>query len=356
MKRLALLVGLIAGCAQPPPAAPSRPRPVRVALIASADTSTGADFSANIRAQDASQLSFRVNGTLTKVKVKRGDTVKKGQLLASLDESDIKVQLAQAQANASSARSQRDQARSSLRRVEKLYASGAATRSDYDNAKAQLRTAGSQYSASNQAAKQARNSLKYAQLKAPFGGVVNTVNVRVGETVGPGAPVLVISRGGQLEVNFGVPEGMVSNITAGQKVTVVVPALDEKKRPGTVSEVGFAPERNTYPVAVVLDAPDPALRPGMAAKVRFKFGEGETHLVVPVAAVGNEKASNFVFVIEGEGEVRTVHKRAIEVGELSGEAFVLEKGLKAGDQVATAGLSSLVDGMQVRLLKPEAHQ
>jgi RND family efflux transporter MFP subunit len=353
--RIGCLVALAtSACQEPPRKPPTGPRPVRAVAVSEAVLGGAAQFSATIQAKDASQLSFRVGGTVTKVGVKRGDTVKKGQLLARLDERDLKVQLSQAQANASSARAQRDLAKRTLQRTEKMFESGAATRSAYDNAKGQLSAAQAQLSAAGQAARQARNSLQYGKLIAPFAGVVNMAKVKVGESVQPGAPVFVISKGGALEVQLGVPENVVSQLKAGRAATVVVPALDKSDRPGKITEVGFAPEGNTYPVAIALDTPDAALRPGMVATVRFELGERKSTLTLPSNAVGNDAKTHFVYALVKAGDAYTVKRKAVELGPLKGDRFPVVKGVAAGELVATAGLSRLVDGMTVRLLPAEA--
>ena len=329
------------------------PRPVKHAEIGIGSAEEQQTFAGSVQARDATSLSFRVGGNLAQLHVKMGDRVKKGKLIGSLDQGDFKVALAQAQANYQNAVTQRDTARSSFRRVERLYEAGSASQSDYETTQGQLRSAQAQLSAAGQQVKQARNQLGYTELRAPFDGVVNSVPVKVGELLSAGQPTAVLSKGGELEAVVGVPEGVVSRIQVGSPVEVAVSAVSASGLIGTVREVGFVSENSTYPIRMKFAQPPPSLRPGMAAQVRFTLGTSKAGLKVPVSAVGNEANGTFVFLLEEtKDDLFVVRKRTIVVDKLQGNWFELREGLKAGDKVAIAGLANLVDGMTVRLLAP----
>jgi RND family efflux transporter MFP subunit len=341
---------LAVGCEESKSAEPPRPRPVRYATIASGTSDDSRMFSATVQARDATQLSFRVGGILARLNVKLGGQVEKGALIGQLDASDYRVALAQAQANYQNAKTQTGVAQSAFRRVEKLYEAGSASLSDYENAKGQLDSARAQLAASGQQVQQARNQLDYTKLVAPFDGVVNSVPVKVGEQIGAGRTIAVVSRGGELEIGVGVPEGMISRIQVGSAAQVHVAAQGEQALSGTVREVGFASESSTYPVRIELDEAPEALRPGMAADVRFDLGTRSAALAVPSSAVGNAESGSYVFLLEPSGEAYAARKRPVKLGPLIGDDFEVVDGLSAGDKIATAGLSQLVDGMTVRLL------
>tara|TARA_R110002096_G_scaffold436100_1_gene667714 strand:- start:81998 stop:83149 length:1152 start_codon:yes stop_codon:yes gene_type:complete len=325
-------------------------RPVRYAIVAPASADLAREFTAVLQSEDATQLSFRVGGPLTELKIKTGDSVAQGQRLASLDTSDLKVAVAQAKANWSGANNQRNVAKSAFERIEKLYVAGSATRADYDAAKGQLQSAGSQAQAASQQVKQAANQLTYAIMKAPFSGVINSVSVEKGESVRVGDVVAVLSRGVELEVRVLVPEGVIGKIKVGAKSIVSVSTADAATLTATVTEVSFAAENATYPVILKLEETPEGLRPGMAATARFDFGQEAESLVVPSTSVGNEEKGTFVFVVQAKGDGFVAKKREIQVGELFDQSFAIESGLEAGEKVATAGVSLLVDGMAVELL------
>lgn len=366
----AAVIGVL-GCASERTETIKQPRPVRYAKITAGSESGNKSFSAAIQAGDATQLSFRVGGTLTRVAFKRGDRVEKDALIAVLDDTDFRVQLAQASAQRDSARTRRDAARTTLARVEKLYESNSAALSEYQNAKTQMRTAESDLAATGQQVAAARNQLKYTELKAPFAGVLQSVSGNPGEAVGAGRVIAVLSKGDELEVKASVPEAFIARVSAGAPVSVKVTALGARSLKGTVSEVAFASEgAAAYPVIVTLDEDDAAIRPGMAAMVTFDFDTGPARLRVPVSAVGNEESGDFVYVLEPvvqgaasqsenpatdenrANQTYSVRKQSVSLGSLTGEYFAVEDGLQEGSLVATAGLSVLLDGMTVRLFQP----
>lgn len=343
-----LLLGAV-GCSEPPPKA-KQPRPVRYATLASASADQARSFPATVQARDATQLSFRVGGNLAKLDVTRGAEVKKGQLLGELDGSDFQVALAQAQASYESARTQRDVAQSTFNRTERLFEGGSSSLAEYENAKGQIRSAQAQLSAASQQVKQAKNQLQYTKLLAPFDGIVNEVAVKSGEQLGPGQTVAVVSKGGELEVQVGVPEGMISSIKKGTGAVVTVSALSSDELAGTVREVGFASASSTYPVRITLSNPVADLRPGMAAEASFVLEQKAAALAVPVSAVANAETSNYVFKLVESGDHYQVQRTDVVLGPLLESEFEVKTGLATGDKVATAGLSILVDGMKVRLL------
>ncbi|MCG8424627.1 MAG: efflux RND transporter periplasmic adaptor subunit [Proteobacteria bacterium] len=350
----AFLPLLAGGCGDETPV-PARPRPVKYAVVRAANADEARSFPASVQPRDATQLSFRVGGNLEKLTAKLGGTVKRGQLIASLDQTDYRVAVAQAKASYQSAKTARDTAQSSFERVEKLFEAGSSSQSDYENAKGQLKSAQAQLAAATQQVKQARNQLDYTALRAPFDGVVNSIPVNAGEQIGAGKTVAIISKGGALEVNVRVPEGIVSRIAVGTPAVVTMSALAEGPMQGKVREVGFVSENSTYPVHIELDAVPSALRPGMAAQARFELGQSKTGLAVPAAAVGNAASGPFVFLLETSADqVYIARKKSIVLGDLVAEHFEITKGLEAGDKVATAGLANLVDGMKVRLLQPRS--
>lgn len=348
---LALSLTSTWACKEKPARPQAKIRSVKYAEVGASGTSGARAVSGSIIARDATQLSFRVAGNLSVLNVKMGDEVSKDQVIAKLDDSDYKVALSQAQANYQSAKTARDTARSRFNRVERLFEAGSSSQADYEAAKGNLQATQAQLTASGQTVKQSRNQRQYTILTTPFAGVINSVSAKEGEGIRVGQAVVVVSRGGELEVAVGVPSVLISSVTVGTKASVMVSALGDKSFPAKVREVGFASESSTYPARVSLDQPNSDLRPGMAASATFELGTKTVAMSIPASGVANAEDGSFVFLLEpGANESYTVKHQKVEVGELLGGAFEIVKGLKSGDKVAIAGLGSLVDGMNVRLL------
>jgi len=353
---LAALAALAVGACEAPPDAPKKPRPVRYASVGSGSSDDARVFPATVQARDATQVSFRVGGSLAELKVSKGQQVKEGQLIGRIDDSDFKVALAQAQANYQSAKTQRDVAQSAFARVERLYEAGSTALSEYEAAKGQLRSAGAQLSAAGQQVKQARNQSTYATLKSPFDGVINDVPVKQAQMIKAGQPVAIISKGGELEISVGVPENMVSRLKVGLVAEVSITALGDKKFSGAIREVGFSSESSTYPVRIKLTDTPEELRPGMAANAQFALGVKVAALAVPVAAVANAEDGSYVFLLKDSGDHYVATRTKVILGELMKDHFAVKEGVAVGDKVATAGLANLVDGMQVKLLEDKQAQ
>lgn len=349
----------------PPPSL----RPVKYAPITKSGGEDVHIFSGVAQAEKEAKLSFRVSGTVRNLSVKLGDRVRRGQLIASLDPIDYSIQAEQAtasekgsEANLQSAENSLIIARANYQRIEKLYENNSIPLSEYEQAKSNYETAQSQYEAAKtqvtSAQKQsqaARNQVNYTRLTAPFSGIITAVNIEANELVGSGNPIAILSSVSKPEINVGIPENLISRIQKGQKVAVSFSVLTGESFMGTVQEVSFAAgNAPTYPAIIRIDNASQEIRPGMAANVRFDLGESnaEPKIVSPVKAIGSGVDGNFAYVLEAvDAGTYKANKRSVEVGALLPDGFVVLAGLQEGDLVATAGLKSLLDGMEVTLLE-----
>ncbi len=352
------LTGAVAGliltsCAKPAPE-PPRIRPVRWAVVGQDSTAATRSFPAVVQASQQSTLAFRVAGSLKGLRVKNGTKVTPGMVIAELEQVDHTNRVEQATAQLRSARSQLDIARPGYQRAERLYQSNTVSLADYQAAKGAYQAAQAQLQATSKQLEAARNQLAYTTLKAPYAGVVSAVHVDLGELVGAGTPVVTISSGDALEVQVELPESLINSVQVGAKLSIRCAATGDAPVPAVVSEVGFtAGKAGAFPVTARITDPPAELRPGMAANVRLPVDQGAQVLRVPMAAVAEDGSKTYVYRLEESGKARyLVRKQSVELGGLSGAGFELIDGLAAGDRVVTAGLGSLFDGLQVRLLDP----
>ena len=202
-----------------------------------------------------------------------------------------------------------------------------------------------------------KRSLNYFKLYAPISGIVAAVNAEKNENIKSGQVIVMMNAGDDIEIIAGVPESFISKIKAGGNVTVTFASIPGKLFDGVISEVAYSISgtASTYPVTIVLSSPTKDIRPGMSANVSFAPGETNKipdKIVVPVAAVGKDTNSNFVFILNKESNsTYRVEKRAITIGELLPEGFEVITGIVENELIATAGLNSLMDDMKVRLLE-----
>ena len=342
-------------------------RPIRYATIQLSGGGATQGFSGRAQASTEARLSFKVGGTISKIHVKVGDQVRKGQRIATIDGMDYTITYDQAVANLRSAEtqikssgSQLKNSQSSYNRIEKLYENNSVSLSEFEQSKAGLEAAQSQYNAaqmqveaSKKQVESARNQVRYTQLTAPFSGVISAVNAEENELVGSGSPIASLTAVTQPEVRVGVPEIYISQIKKGQDVKIQFSVLPDNMFEGKVSEVGFSTAGGaTYSVIISIVSPSKEIRPGMAANVYFQFGDTNkenSFVVAPVPSIGGGNEGNFVFLLQADGEAFRAKKQTVTLGKLLGTGFEVKEGLKVGDKVATVGLNSLLDGMRVRL-------
>ena len=348
-----LAAAALAGCDGEEAEAPLRP--VRYERVYATGGSRVRTFSGTARAGVESRLSFKVPGTIRRLGVQVGDSVRAGELIAELDPEDYRLELQRAQAALAQARAQARNAEVSYERTRLLYENNTAAKGDLDAARAAYESAQATVSAQQQSLELARLQLSYTRLTAPVAGAVATVNVEVNENVSSGQAIVLLTSGSRLEVDVVVPEVLIARVRGGDTVSVTFDALPNRDFAAVITEVGVAATGagSTFPVVVLLQESDPNIRSGMAAEVGFRFGvEGEREVyLVPSVAVGEDRQGRFVFVVEPSDEGRgIVHRRPVEVGELTPEGFEILSGLNDGDRVVTAGVSKIEDGMTVLLL------
>lgn len=353
---LALLAGLAVGCDEAPPAEPPIVRPVRTAEVLAHTGRQQRTFSAVSRASDESRLSFRVGGSIRTLTVKLGDRITKGQTLATLDDSDLVLQAQQAADAYSQSRAAERSARAEFERTRTLYENNGASRSQFDQARSAYEQARAGLGSAGRQVQLARKQVGYATLVAPADGVVSAVLARVNENVGAGQAVVELASGGAPEVVINVAGTFVGQLSVGGPVEVRFKDIPDRVYRATVREVGVTPadQQTTFPVIAGIDAPDEAIRLGMAADATFtvEVDPAEQGLFVPSTAVGEDRSGRYVFKVKPSGDgMATVHRHPVEVDPaLTDRGIKVTEGVAAGDVVVTAGVSRVVEGQTVRLI------
>ncbi|MGI9545755.1 MAG: efflux RND transporter periplasmic adaptor subunit [Flavobacteriaceae bacterium] len=353
---LLLLTGLlflISACKEkaiePPPV-----RPViyqQVGFLGGENTRT---LSGTAKTERVINLSFRSSGIITFFNLKIGQAVKKGELLAQLDNVQARLNYESAISSQNSAASQMNTTKLNRERTRVLYEKGSLSLSEYESAKNAFTTAKSSYESAQRKVGIEAEQIQFGYLYAPEDGRIAAVNAEIEENVGPGEGIAVLNAGTDMEISLGLPESIINRIISGMEVSINFPVLGETTFKGLVTEVSPSVDINTatYPVRVVITTPSKDIKSGMAANVTFSFATDNSaakQLVVPPISVGEDGNGRFVFLLEEEADKVTAKKQYIEIGDLSSEGFAVLEGLSRGDKVATAGLLTLLDGQEVKL-------
>ncbi|MCG8473696.1 MAG: efflux RND transporter periplasmic adaptor subunit [Desulfobacterales bacterium] len=351
----ALLIGLL-GCSGERAAEKEVLRPVRYTTASETDPKVERRFSGLTRSGSVVRLSFRKGGEVASIRVFVGDRVKKGELVATLDDKDAQLNLDKARAALNKSRIQSENARSSLARVKSLYENNNVSLSEYEKARDTFANALATYQADERSYRLQERELAYYKLTSPIDGIITSRKVEANENVSSGAEVAVVQAGDSIEVEAGIPEVWISKVHEGQRVKLSYPSIEGETFEGRVTEVAFESDSqtHTYPVTLVMEGGSSDIRPGMPASVTFDFGRDlpKETLRVPVSAMAKDYDGHYLFVLERSPEkgVGVVKKRRVKAGGMNSGGFDVTEGLSAGEKVVTAGLQFLSDGMRVKVL------
>jgi RND family efflux transporter MFP subunit len=335
---------------QPAAAAFSSVKKVRVAAVENAADPRELRFSGITRAAQRARLSFSIGARLAARPVEVGDQVKRGQVLARLDDSEVRNGLATARATLAEAEARRGQMGRDVERVEKLHAAKAATAEELEKTRTGLESLVAAADAAGARVREVERLVGETSLRAPYDGTITEVLAEPGELVGPGRPIFILSGEGDTEVQLEVPESLLGQLLPGAPVPVKVSMLGDRAVNGQIRSLGrsAAGPGQLFPVVVSLD-PAAGVPAGATAELAFRVGESAA-LAVPVGAVvdpGGRRPA--VFKIEKGGAGELVRRVPVEVGSLLGGKVIVAGALAAGDRVVVGGQRGLLDGDAVEV-------
>lgn len=300
-----------------------------------------------------SKLSFRVPGPISRLSVKVGDGVKKGDIIAQIDSTDYILQVQEVEAALMQTKAQERHAAASYARIQELYETRSTSRNELDASRAEAESASAAVDAMQIKLSLVRFQLSYATLKAPQEGSIASVFAEINENVGIGQQIVILNSGTNLEVKVSIPEILISQISKGEDVTVSFDVLPGKYYSGIVSEVGIASNvGTTFSVTVELTDSPQGMRSGMAAEVLFYFYDRElgNSFYLPSMAVVGVGDDHYVYVLNPlDDQLGIVEKRKVTIGELTNAGLEIVSGISEGELLITAGLHSLNDGQKVKM-------
>ena len=253
-------------------------------------------------------VGTQVSGIVEKLYVDYNSTVKKGQLLAELDKSNLREQVKQCKASLSTAQSNKDLAQKSFDRVAKLYAGKAATQEEYDQAESSLQQAKNQLLSAQSNYESAVTNLGYATIYSPIDGVVLNKEVEEGQTVAASfsTPTMftIAKNLTEMQVEANIDEADIGQVHEGQKVTFTVDAFPGEVFNGTVNQLRLNPTVTsnvvTYKVIIAANNDEGKLYPGMTASVSIAVNN-EEGVTVPLEATYFELTADYVKMLAKEG-------------------------------------------------------
>jgi len=317
------------------------------------------DYVGRFEASRSVEVRPRISGQVTAVHFTDGAIVRKGQLLFTIDPRPYAAALAEARADAASARSDLELARVNLARANRLIADEAVSQSDLDQLNAKVRAASAALAAADARVRSRSLDVEFTQVRAPIGGRISDRRVDAGNLVaageGPSGSLLTtINALDPIYFNFDSSEALFLKAqrerqaggAAAQQVEIRLQDESDYRWTGRVDFADNAINANsgTLRVRAVIDNPDYFLTPGMFGNMRLAQGGTVSALLVPDAAVRTDQARKQLFVVGKDG---TVAARPVETGPLVAGLRVIRSGLKADDRVIVQGIQFAQPGAKV---------
>ena len=299
---------------------------VSVVTATAEDVELNTTFTSNVEPYATNNIVSQTAGRIVSINVEVGDKVRKGQLLAKMDD-----------VNLAKTRMQYVNDSTELSRLTELYKIGAVSQADYDLAKLSLEITKKTYN----------NLLENTYLRSPINGVVTARNYDKGDMYSMTQPIFVVEQIVPVKMLINISESYFTQVHQGMEFDVEVDAYPGEVFKGTINLIypTISSTTHTFPVEVVVANADQRLRPGMFARVTACFGVNH-HVVVPDVAVVKQQGSgeHFIYVLNADN---TVTYTKVELGRRLGSRYEILSGINEGDIIVTEGQARLKNGTAV---------
>jgi RND family efflux transporter MFP subunit len=345
---ICLTLALVACKSESKVAAPEI-RPVRTVIAARGEAAETVALTGHIRADDEPAFAFRLGGRVIERRVKAGDRVQPGQVLAKLDPENELSALRSAESALNAAQGQLGYAQGDFERQRQLLANGHTPRARFDQSQKALQNAQSQVDDAEAQLSIARDRVSWTTLSADAPGTVTAVGAEPGEVVQAGQMVVRLARQGGRDAVFDVPGQLLRSAPSSPEITVRLTDDPGVTATGRVREIApqADPVTRTFEVKVGLNDPPEAMRLGSTVIGSVKL-ETEPTISIPASALTEFNRQPAVWIVDPKN--LTVSMRNVELLRHDAGTVSIAQGLETGDVVVTAGVQALHPGQKVRLL------
>ena len=299
------------------------------------------ELQGNVQTKKNLVIYPEMGGTLTRVYVKEGQSVTKGQLLATIDDGGLSQQVAQMQIQA-------DLAKTTFERQERLWQQKIGSEIQYLQAK-------SSFEAQQRAVNQLKSQLGKTSVRAPFTGVIDDVITDQGSVVAPGQSQLMrIVNLEEMYIETDVPENYISNVTVNKDVKVEFPILG-KSMDAKIRQAGnfINPANRTFKIEVAVPNKDKSIKPNLTARLKINDYTNEKAILIPQSIISeNAEGEQYIYVIvhKNSDNVGEAKRIIIETGKAQGDVIEVTKGLENNAEIIREGARSVKDGQTVKVI------
>lgn len=338
------VIATLVSCSQPP-VKEQGPRPVKLAEVVSLNV-VEKSFSGVVSPDQFSDLAFKMSGPLISLKVDEGQKVRTGQVVAEIDPQDFKWEFEARKASYQTAEAQ-------LQRAEKLLSKQAISKQEYETTKAS-------YSNAQAAFEYAQNTLEQTKLRAPFDGFIQKKYVENYQKVQAGQGIVCLINPNKLQVVYTMPETNITYFSSPYTISVEFDNYKGQKFNAKVKEyVEASPDGSGVPVFLYIEDPNFNLEKykvavGFSCRVQLNvdsqsFNEGAVLTPLSAMVIDEKTGDKSVFVFNGQSQ-QVESRKVTEAGLVGKDDVIIVQGLKAGEQVVSAGATRLTNGQQVKVL------
>ena len=327
-----------------PPAAP-----VKVAKVVRVDIAPQVQLIGTAQPELNSLVASDIEGLVVELNVSEGDFVKKGAVLARLEDSLLRIDLKGAEANKADTEAQLRRARTDLKRSTELLATETIADKQYTDDLATVQSLEARVHRLEAEIEHTKDSIAKKVIRAPFSGFVVKRHTEIGQWVEKGGPILTLADLSIIEIVVDVPERYVPKLILGAKARVKVDALNPETYTGkivAIIPVGDSASRS-FPVKVYVDNPKNQIKGGMLCRVSLAIGEPNSVLAVPKDAVVNLGQSYLVYAVR-EGVAQPL---PVKLGNASDGMIEVKGELEENMQVVTRGNERLRPGQPVQIIE-----
>lgn len=308
------------------------------------------DLQGRVDAENISYIAPRgMGGQVTQLFVKKGDYVKKGQLVLKLDNAVARQNVVAMRQSIGGVKTQLDLARSVYQRQKNLWDQNIGTEVQLLQAKTNVQSLENQIKTMQENVKVAEQQASLSNVYSDVSGVADEVNIHVGETFtgSPMAGIKIINTG-NLKVVTDIPENYVSRVRKGTQMQVVIPDINRTYNT-TVSLISQSISSTSRGLTAEAKIPyDPSLKPGQSAVVKILDYSKANGIVIPVNLIQSDETSKYVYVLEKQSNGKTIaRKKQVVIGEVYGDNVEIKSGLTTGEQLINEGYQGLYEGQSV---------
>ena len=297
------------------------------------------EIQANIKTRQNVLLYPEYNGTLKKVYVEEGQKVKKGKLLAQIDDAGLKNQLEQLQIQARLSKT-------TYERTQRLWDQNIGS-------EMQLLQAKAGYESQLKAIAQLKKQLQRTQILAPFSGTIDEIVANTGANLLPGqTPVMRIVNLKKMYTEASVPERYLKQVKKGTSATVKIPMLD-REYPTTIRQTGnfINPNNRSFRVETLLPNPDEMIKPNLSCKLKINDYSNPEALMIPMRIVKeNANGKKYIFKLKSDGkdQVYRTEQTFVRLGKNSMDKVEVLEGIQAGDLLVDEGATIVENNQRVK--------